>query len=313
MQAMSRLYVQSLSQGLPQQDTDSPTIYNNKLERLRELIDTADAIVLGVGSGVSTAADYDFYHGSEAFDRRFGAFERAHGFDTLFDGLYHVFGANEEQWAFQASVMDWLAGLPVGQPYRNLAMLMRGREHFVITTNVDGQVPRAFGSQRSWTFQGDLRFLQCAQPCNDKVVDATRIARELVAQTQPDDNGTPRVPADALPRCQDCGWLMVPWARDEHFLEGGPWQRQHTCYKGFLTRHLIDSPDRVLFLELGVSSMTPAVIRMPFWDMVARNPQTNYVCVNMRETSSPAQLGERGLTITADIARVAADLLQGPS
>lgn len=54
--------------------------------------------------------------------------------------------------------------------------------------------------------------------------------------------------------------------------------------------------------------MTPAVVRLPFWDMVARNPEAFYVCVNERETTTPVQLGERAMVITADIAHVVADL-----
>lgn len=308
MPAINDLYVQTLAQPLPAQDTDDPAVYAEKLARLRALIDSADAVVLGIGSGVSTAAGYDFYHGSEAFDRRFGAFERAHGFATLFDGLYHVFGTNEEQWAFNAAVTDFVARLPVGEPYLDLAVALEGKDHFVLTTNVDGQAERAFGAERTFPFQGDLRYLQCPQPCNDEVVDGTEIARSLVSATEIGEGGMLRVPSELLPRCEECGWLMVPWVRDERFLEGRAWRERRALYEAFLTRHLVDRHDRVLFFELGVSSMTPAVIRLPFWDMVARNPESFYVCVNDRETTTPVQLGERALVITADIARVACDL-----
>lgn len=308
MPSVNDLYVQTLSQPLPRQDTDKPAIYADKLTRLRALIADADAVVLGIGSGVSTAAGYDFYHGSKAFDRRFGTFERGHGFGTLFDGLYHVFGTNEEQWAFDAAVMDFVTGLPVGQPYLDLAAGMRDKEHFVLTTNIDGQVERTFGRDRTFAFQGDLRYLQCPQPCNDEILEGADVARRLVAATEMGEDGVPRVPTDLLPRCEDCGWLMVPWVRDERFLEGRVWRERRSRYAAFLTRHLVERHDRVLFLELGVSSMTPAVIRLPFWDMVARNPETFYACVNDRETTTPVQLGERALVVTADIARVAHDL-----
>lgn len=308
MPSINDLYVQTLSQPLPAQDTDDPAVYGAKLARLHELIAGADAVVLGIGSGVSTAAGYDFYHGSRAFDERFEPFERAHGFGTLFDGLYHVFGTNEEQWAFDAAVMDFVTGLPVGEPYLDLAAVLEVKDHFVLTTNVDGQAVRAFGAGQTFPFQGDLRYLQCPQPCNDEVVEGTGIARRLVAATEVGEDGVPRIPTDLLPRCEDCGWLMVPWVRDERFLEGRMWRERRARYEAFLTRHLVDRHDRVLFFELGVSSMTPAVIRLPFWDMVARNPEAFYVCVNDRETTTPAQLGERALVITADIARVARDL-----
>lgn len=194
MPSINDFYVQTLSQPLPPQDTDDPAVYEAKIDRLRNLVDGADAVVLGIGSGVSTAAGYDFYHGSRAFDRRFAAFERAHGFGTLFDGLYHVFGSNEEQWAFDAAVIDFVAGLPVGEPYLDLATAMRDRDYFVLTTNVDGQAERAFGSERTFAFQGDLRYLQCPQPCNDEVTEGTEMARRLVAATE--------IGPTALPVCR---------------------------------------------------------------------------------------------------------------
>lgn len=308
---INNLYVQTLTQALPPQDTAEPMLYKDKIVRLLKAVDRADAVVLGIGSGASTAAGYDFYHHSKAFDQRFNAFERAHGFATLFDGLYHVFGTNEEQWAFNAAVIEWVAGLPVGQPYLDLVQALAQKDFFVLTSNVDGQVPRAFAADRVFEFQGDLRYLQCVQPCNDEVVSGQGIAQQLVAATQVGADGVPRVPSELLPRCEDCGWLMTPWVRDQNFLEGGLWAEQRERYQAFLSRHLLDTQDRVLFLELGVNSMTPAVIRLPFWDMVARNPQTFYVCVNDRETTTPVQLGDRAVVITADIARVTHDLVVG--
>lgn len=309
MRSINNLYVQTLSQPLPAQDTAEPMLYHEKMLRLLKAVDCADAVVLGIGSGVSTAAGYDFYHQSKAFHQRFYAYERAHGFTTMFDGPYHVFGTNEEQWAFNAAVMDWVAGLPVGRPYHDLAQALMHKDYFVLTSNVDGQVPRAFEPQRVFEFQGNLCYLQCIQPCNDEVVPARPIVHELVSSTRIGADGVPRVPSALLPRCEDCGWLMTPWVRDENFLEGGLWSDQRARYQAFLTRHLVEAQDRVLFLELGVSSMTPAVIRLPFWDMVARNPQTLYACVNDRETTTPQQLGDRAMVITADIARVARDLV----
>lgn len=306
MSSIDRLYVQTLDRELPPQDRG--TVLRDKVARLGEKIEAADAVVLGLGSGVSTAAGYDFYHQSAAFDEAFGDFERAHGFHTLFDGLYHVFGSNEEAWALNAAVTSYVARLPVGQVYEDLAQVLRNKDHFVITTNVDGQAPRSFSPERVWKFQGDLRYVQCSQPCNDDVTDFVARADELVARTELVD-GVPRVPYDLLPRCDECHHLMVPWVRDEHFCEGDAWTTAREAYSGFLRRHLLEGEGRVLFLEMGVSSMTPAIIKLPFWDMVRRNPNASYVDVNVGDATSPEQLGDRALTITADAA-VVADMLR---
>lgn len=305
---MNRLYVQTLDQPLPPQDTRDKGVFARKIERLHALLSGADAVVVGVGSGMSTASGYDFYHESELFDEAFGAFSKAYGFTTLFDGMYHLFPDNEQQWAFNAAVADFVDALPLGEPYRRLAKIVEGMEHFVLTTNVDGQVPRAFDEGRYWLFQGDLRFMQCSQPCDDAVVHDRALMQRLLSEAMSGAEGIPRVSSDSLPRCPHCHRLMVPWVRDTAFLEGALWREQKAAYEAFLTRHLLEGDGNVVFLELGVSSMTPSIIKMPFWDMVARNPRASYVEVNCAEETTPLQLGDRAMVITADIARVMEEL-----
>lgn len=305
---VNRLYVQTLDQPLPPQDTRDPLMFKRKVERLSDLLSRADAVVVGIGSGMSTAAGYDFYHGGELFDDAFGEFGEAHGFSTLFDGMYHLFSDNEQRWAFDAAVASFADAIPVGEPYRRLARVVEGKDHFVITTNVDGQVPRTFDEGRYWLFQGDMRFMQCSQPCDDEVVRDRRLIEHLLSATERGAGCPPRIPSDLLPRCPHCHRLMIPWVRDDAFLEGSLWRAQKAAYEAFLTRHLVEGSGRVVFLELGVSSMTPSIIKMPFWDMVARNPHAFYVEVNCAEAATPLQLGDRAMVITADLARVMEEL-----
>ncbi len=298
--AFDRLYVQTLGQDLPPQDTDDLEGFLAKVMRLKELVEAADAIVVGSGSGMSAAAGLDFYHRDESFDRAFGAFEQEHGFATLFGGMYHVFASNEERWAFNAEAVRYVDSLAVGQPYLDLARVLEGHDYFVLTTNIDGQVPRAFPGDRVWCFQGDMHFLQCSQPCHGRVYDAVEWA-EAVEGTCGDPL---RLRYEDLPRCPECHHLMAPWVRDDRFLEGDLWLEQKRRYERFLERHLAGGAGRVLFLEMGVSSMTPAIIKLPFWDMVTRNPRTFYVDVNRADATTPLQLGERAMVVTADIAHV---------
>lgn len=305
---VNKLYVQTLDQPLPPQDTRNRDVFERKIERVRALLSGADAVVIGIGSGMSTASGYDFYHESDLFDAAFGAFRKAHGFATLFDGMYHLFPDNEQQWAFNAAVADFADALSLGEPYRRLARIVEDTEHFVLTTNVDGQVPRAFDEGRYWLFQGDMRYMQCSQPCDDEVVHDRGLMQRLLSDAMSRTDGIPRVSSDLLPRCPHCHRLMVPWVRDTAFLEGALWREQKAAYEAFLTHHLLEGDGNVVFLELGVSSMTPSIIKMPFWDMVARNPRASYVEVNCAEATTPLQLGDRAMVITADIARVMEEL-----
>lgn len=286
--------------------------YAAALEQAAELVSTADAVVVGVGSGMSSSCGYDFYHRTDAFDDRFARFERAHGFSNLMEGHYHVYSNNEQRWAFLAEYVTYLEELPVGEAYASLVRLLGEKPHFVLTSNVDGQVRRAFPEERTWLFQGDFGYLQCVQPCCDELVPAVPLMRGIRDALGPDGL---EAPSELLPRCQECGWLMEPWVRDDTFLEGGLWQAQGRCYADFVTDAL-EGADHVLFLELGVGGMTPGVIELPFWRLVEAHENAFYLRVNKGKAGEPLQLGGRSLTVTADLGDALgrlADLLRQPA
>lgn len=81
-----------------------------------------------------------------------------------------------------------------------------------------------------------------------------------------------RLPEEAVPRCPDCGRVLVPWVRDDTFLEGTFWQDSLHRYHSFLRHWIMDQSDKkVLLLELGVGEMTPSIIKLPFWELTAKN------------------------------------------
>lgn len=301
MSRLMGLYAQHLGAERPRAYA-SEAAYEAALARAAELLDGADYVVAGIGSGMSSACGYDHYHPIQDFEEggRLERFRRAHGFDTLMDGYYHLFATNEERWGYTAAYVDYVESAPVGRAYRQLAALLANKPHFVLTTNVDGQVRRAFAPERAWLFQGDLAFLQCSQPCCDELWSADAFVRRALDAMGEDGVS---VPSELLPRCPRCGWLMTPWVRDETFLEGSFWQAQRRRYEAFVSDAL-SSGGRVLFLELGVGGMTPGVIELPFWDMTARNDNAFYLRVNVGKVGEPRQLGERSLTVCADIADV---------
>ena len=276
--------------------------YEAAVARAAELLERADYVVAGIGSGMSSACGYDHYHPIRDFEEggRLERFRRAHGFETLMDGYYHLYASNEERWGFIAAYVDYVESAPVGRAYRQLAGLLAKKEHFVLTTNVDGQVRRAFAPGRTWLFQGDLAFLQCSQPCCDELWPADGFVRRALDAM---GEGHVSAPSELLPRCPRCGWLMAPWVRDETFLEGSLWQEQRKRYEAFVGEALA-SGGCVLFLELGVGGMTPGVIELPFWDVTAHNDNAFYLRVNLGKIDEPRQLGERSLTVCADIADV---------
>lgn len=275
------------------------TADQQKLELLRQKIDEADAILVGAGSGLSSACGYNHYHWSPWFGKRLAPFVEHYGFTSPFAGFYHLFSDYESQWAYYAAYLKAMFDAPTGTAYEQLQKLVTGKPAFVLTTNVDGQCQRVFDEKDVFAFQGDFAYLQCSQPCHDALYDGHGIAEALVQATADDL----RIPSDLVPRCEQCGRVMVPWVRDDTFLEGRTWHEHAERYRAFLDRWAAPGADtRLLLLELGVGEMTPSIIKMPFWALAQHLPNAFYANLNIAPTKAPLQLGDRALHLNADIA-----------
>lgn len=265
----------------------------NQIQTVVGLIHQADAVLVGAGSGLSSAAGYNHYHNDRNFQTHFGDFEDAYGIQNLFQGFYYLYSKPEQQWGFYARYIDFMEKAPAGQPYLALRDVLAGKDHFILTTNCDAQLPKVFPEERLFQFQGDFRYFQCSQPCHDKLYDN----RDMIASML---NGMDRleVPADLIPRCPLCGWKMVPWVQDNTFLQGSEWQAGYQRYEAFVQKY---RNKKLLLLELGVGDMTPSVIKLPFWDMTAKFPDAFLVTVNQAKSSAPEHLHGRCLTIRDEL------------
>lgn len=263
----------------------------------------ADAVVVGIGSGMSSASGYDFYRADMLDSPELAPFQDHYHFKSLFDGFYHLFPSLEAQWGFLKAVIEMLSDVPVGHTYNDLANLLEGKEYFTLSTNVDCQTERAFPAERICLYQGSLGYLQCKQPCCDELWEAKPLLDALVAECGSDD--APAGTLDGLvPRCPECGWPMVPWVRDDTFLEGEKWREGTGRYEDFVRKALADKSKKVLFLELGVGEMTPGIITLPFWSMVERNENTRLLSVNLSHGSTPQHLGMRAQILQGDLGAI---------
>lgn len=208
---------------------------------------------------------------------------------------------------------------PVGQPYLDLLHMLRGREYFVLTTNVDHQFQRAgFDKRRLFYTQGDYGLFQSADPAIGKTYDNERdVMRMMEAQGfvrdgagvfQPPEDGSlrMRVPSSLVPVCPDDGSEVTLNLRsDDTFVEDEGWHEAQARYRAFADRH---ATGRVLYLELGVGLNTPVIVKLPFWRATLENPQAFYVCVNLGEAYCPVEIADRALCVDRDIADVLQDL-----
>ncbi|MCD8153116.1 MAG: Sir2 silent information regulator family NAD-dependent deacetylase [Clostridiales bacterium] len=274
----------------------------DNIERLKNELDTADAIVIGVGAGLSASAGmrYD----GERFEKYFSDFHRKYGITDMYSGGFYPFDTLEEYWAWWSRhilVNRYEAG--VGKPYTDLLELVKNRDYFVLTTNVDHQFQLAgFDRKRLFYMQGDYGLWQCSKPCHNRTYDNEEAVRQMVVRQK-----DMKIPAELIPRCPVCGAPMnVNLRCDDTFVEDEGWHRAAERYSDFIRRH---ENLHILFLELGVGANTPVIIKYPFWRMTAKNPKAVYVCVNQGETFCPKEIINQSVCIDDDIGRTLSQLL----
>lgn len=275
--------------------------YSAQLEKLKQELDTADAIVIGAGAGMSTSAGFSY--SGERFQQYFSDFEAKYGFHDMYSGGFYPYDTLEEYWAWWSRMIlvnRYEAG--VGKPYQDLLELVKDKDYFVITTNVDHQFQLAgFDKKRLFYTQGDYGLWQCSKPCRQKTYDNEEAVRQMAARQK---DG--KIPSQLIPKCPVCGAPMTMNLRcDMTFVQDDGWYAASGRYEDFLRRH---EGMHLLLLELGVGANTPVIIKYPFWQMTAKNPKAVYACVNFGEAMCPREIAEQSICLDRDIGTVLGDL-----
>ncbi|MBQ8128750.1 MAG: hypothetical protein IJ175_00705 [Clostridia bacterium] len=289
-----------------------------QIERLRAELKTADAIVVGAGAGLSTSAG--FVYSGERFMRYFPDFAARFGITDMYSGGFYPFPDEETYWAWWSrNIYCNRYVMPPKPVYENLLRLVTGKEYFVITTNVDHLFQKAgFDKQRLFYTQGDYGLFQGRHPAVQKTWDNEAwVMQAMAAQgfvrdaegvfVLPEDGRVSlRIPSSLIPRDPLDGGPVVPNLRvDDSFVEDEGWHRASAAYADFLRQH---DGQHVLYLEIGVGSNTPVIIKYPFWQMTNDNPKAVYCCLNYNEACCPKQIEDRSLCIDGDTGTLLAHL-----
>ncbi len=265
-----------------------------EIEKLRKALQSADAIVVGAGAGLSTSAG--FTYNGERFQKYFSDFIRQYGFTDMYSAGFYPFPTEEEHWAYWSRHIYYNRYVPAPKPvYDNLLKLLKEKDYFVITTNVDHQFQKAgFDKQRLFYTQGDYGLFQCAKPCHQKTYDNEEMVKRMIAEQQ-----DMRIPSELIPHCPVCGGPMkVNLRADETFVEDEGWHAASERYTEFIRRH---KDGRVLFLDLGSGGNTPVIFKIPFIRWTMQNPNATYATVNLGEAFTVDQIADRSIVIDADI------------
>ncbi len=302
-------FVRSFRGGL----TDDTGSREENLRRLKAEIENADAVVIGAGAGLSTAAGYTY--SGERFDHWFFDFKERLGLTDMYSGGFYPFPDDETRWAFWARniyVNRYVA--PSKPVYDDLLAQVREREYFVITTNVDHCFQRAgFEKERLFYTQGDYGLFQSADGRIKETYDNEAWVRKAMAAQRflPDESGMFRVPKDCrismriphelIPVLPNGDPAAMNLRVDDSFVEDAGWHAAAQRYAQFLQS---TEGKRVLFLELGVGGNTPMIIKYPFWAMTAENPNAVYACLNHRDAVCPVQIRAQSICLDGDCGEV---------
>ena len=271
--------------------------FSQKIDRLRAAIRDADAIIIGAGAGLSASAGFD-YSGAR-FEANFSDFWKKYGFTDMYSGGFYPFPTQEEFWAYWSRYVFINRYQDPPKPvYDTLLKLVTGRDYFVLTTNVDHCFQKAgFDKKRLFYTQGDYGLFQCSAPCCQETWDNEAAVRQMVARQE-----NMRIPSELLPLCPHCGRpLRMNLRADDTFVEDPGWhQAARRCDDFLRTR----AAQRLLFLELGVGYNTPGIIKYPFWQMTARNPNATYACINQGQASCPKEIQAQAICINGDIGEI---------
>jgi len=281
--------------------TKSTEEYSVQLERLKKALADADCIVIGAGAGLSTSAG--FVYTGKRFKEYFSDFEEKYGFNDMYSGGFYPYGTPEEFWAYWSRYIYVNRYMDAPKPvYNELFELVKDKDYFVITTNVDHCFQKAgFDKNRLFYTQGDYGLFQCSVPCGMDTYENEEIIRRMMNEQK-----DMKIPTELIPKCPKCGKpLTMNLRSDDKFVEDEGWHRAAEKYENFLRTRQNQS---VLHLELGVGYNTPVIIKYPFWQMTAKNPKAVYACINSGEAVCPREIARQSICIDSDIGAALKDL-----
>lgn len=271
--------------------------YSKQINRLKNEIENADAIVIGAGAGMSASAGFSY--DGERFEKHFADFHQEYGITDMYSGGFYPYHSLEEYWAWWSRhIYVNRYDIAAGKPYTDLLKIVNDTDYFVLTTNVDHQFQLAgFEKKRLFYTQGDYGLWQCSKACHDKTYDNEETVRQMVSEQK-----NLKIPSELIPKCPICGAPMTMNLRcDNSFVQDEGWYAAASRYEDFIRRH---KRLHILFLELGVGANTPVIIKYPFWNMTTANPKAVYACVNAGEAYVPKEIRDRSICINGDIGQI---------
>lgn len=281
--------------------------YWDKINRITQVLQTADCFLIGVGAGMSAAGGLNYADSALAQKWYPHYFERGKKTIVEIMSLYWVTTINESNaahyWGFWANHINHIRYEPSAlKPYADLYNIVKNKDYFICSTNVDGQLEKAgFDKNRIFAPQGDYALFQCAKPCSQDVYDNKEMIKTML-----ENMASPFEIRDVdIPRCPKCGYFLMPNLRcDDAFVET-PHLINADPYSDFIKN---SSDKKIVLLELGVGFNTPSIIKFPFEAITYKHPNATLIRINLTDVEVSERNKDKSISIQDDIGKVLDDV-----
>jgi NAD-dependent SIR2 family protein deacetylase len=250
--------------------------------RAADLIEAADALLIGAGAGMGVDSGLPDFRGAAGFWRAYPVYEKL--------GLNFSEMANPRwfevdptlAWGFYGHRLGLYRATRPHDGYTFLRAWAKRMPHgaFVFTSNVDHHFQDAgFDPDRILEVHGSIEWLQCMKSCGVGLFPADRANPRPVIV-----NETTMRAAEPLPACPECGALARP---NIFMFNDRDWDEaramvQRDRMDGWLKRI---GEGRLCVIECGAGTAIPTVRRV--CESMAKGVGTQLIRINVREPDVP--------------------------
>lgn len=270
--------------------------------KIKNLIKNADCVIIGAGAGLSSSSGIDY--SNESFKKNFPELVKSYGMTDMYTSSFYEFNTEEERWSYWAKHINYsFIAPPPLKAYQELLELVKDKNYFVITTNVDGQfIKSGFDKEKVFEVQGSYGKMQCSVGCHKKLYDDTEIVKKMLKSK---DNL--KVDKTLVPICPVCGRKMdINIRKNSFFVEDDNWVKHNKAYEKFIN----DNKDKNLVLiELGVGFNTPGIIRFPFERLTYNYKNITLIRINDKYDKTIYELMNRVIYIKEDCSKAINNIL----